>query len=93
MLSIDVQIILLQKNWFDIFALGMSQCSKSLSLTTLLANLNVKYQNNHNNRKYSIINEQLFYLQNFINECERLKLNQIEYAYLKLISLFDTGKI
>ncbi|CAF0876403.1 unnamed protein product [Brachionus calyciflorus] len=93
LLDIDVQIVLLQKNWFDVFALGMSQCSKSLSLTTLLANLNVKYQNNHNNRKYSIINEQLFYLQNFINECERLKLNQTEFAYLKLISLFDTDSI
>ncbi|RNA40954.1 nuclear receptor subfamily 2 group C member 2 isoform X2, partial [Brachionus plicatilis] len=93
LLDIDVQIVLLQKNWFDVFALGMSQCSKSLSLTTLLANLNVKYQNNNTNRKYSIINEQLFYLQTFINDCERLKLNQIEYAYLKLISLFDTDSI
>nr|ASL70608.1 nuclear receptor [Brachionus koreanus] len=93
LLDIDVQIVLLQKNWFDVFALGMSQCSKSLSLTTLLANLNVKYQNNNTNRKYSIINEQLFYLQTFINDCERLKLNQVEYAYLKLISLFDTDSI
>nr|ASL70497.1 nuclear receptor [Brachionus rotundiformis] len=93
LLDIDVQIVLLQKNWFDVFALGMSQCSKSLSLTTLLANLNVKYQNNNSNRKYSIINEQLFYLQTFINDCERLKLNQVEYAYLKLISLFDTDSI
>ena len=44
-------------------------------------------------RKNTLINEQLFYLQNFINECEQLKISQIEYAYLKLISLFDSGKI
>lgn len=42
-------------------------------------------------RKNTLINEQLFYLQNFINECDQLKISTIEYAYLRLISLFDSG--
>lgn len=45
-----------------------------------------------NERRNTIVNEQLFYLQNFINECDQLKITPVEYAYLKLISLFDSGK-
>jgi predicted membrane chloride channel (bestrophin family) len=93
-----VQTVLLQKNWFELFALGMSQCAKTLSLTTILTNISLQFQTNLNNgkltvKKSSVINEQLFYLQNFITECERLNITEIEYAYLKLISIFDSGKL
>lgn len=43
-LSTQVKTVLLQKTWFELFALGMSQCSKSLSLNSLLANINLKFQ-------------------------------------------------
>jgi hypothetical protein len=75
----------------------MSQWSKIISLTTLISNVNIKYQANLSqgkisDRKSYLINEQLFYLQNFITECELLNITDIEYAYLKLISIFDSGK-
>jgi hypothetical protein len=87
--------VLLQKNWFDLFALGMCQCAKLLSLNTLLGNLHVKFNSNRmrtNERKSQLINENLFHLQYFIHEFERLKVTPIEYAYLKLISVLDSGK-
>lgn len=98
LLDIDVQTVLLQKNWFDLFALGMSQCAKNLSLSTILTNINYQFQSNFNQgkldrTKFLMIKEQLFYLQTFINECEHLSITPVEYAYLKLISLFDYGKI
>jgi nuclear receptor subfamily 2 group C len=90
--------VLLQKNWFELFALGMSQCARALSLTTLLTNISLQFQTNISNGKLtftksSVINEQLFYLQNFITECERLNINELEYAYLKVICIFDCGKL
>lgn len=94
LLDIDVQTVLLQKNWFDLFALSMSQCAKNLSLSTILTNINYQFQSNFNQgkidrTKFLMIKEQLFYLQTFISECEHLNITSIEYAYLKLISLFD----
>ena len=90
--------MLLQKNWFELFALGMSQCARALSLTTLLTNISLQFQTNISNGKLtftksSVINEQLFYLQNFITECERLNITELEYAYLKVICIFDCGKL
>lgn len=98
LLDIDVQTVLLQKNWFDLFALSMSQCAKNLSLSTILTNINYQFQSNFNQgkldrTKFLMIKEQLFYLQTFINECGHLSITPVEYAYLKLISLFDYGKI
>lgn len=93
LLNTDVKTVLLQRNWFELFALGMSQCSKPLSLNNLLANLNLKFQGKMDERKNTLINEQLFYLQNFINECDQLKISTIEYAYLRLISLFDSDSL
>ncbi len=123
LLDIDVQTVLLQKNWFDLFALGMSQCAKSLSLSTILTNINFQFQASFSQgkfqqlvaimftrftiyiiinmifvsgkidrRKFLMIKEQLFYLQTFMSECEHLNITSVEYAYLKLISIFDYGK-
>ncbi len=94
--SIDVKISLLQNNWFDVFALGLSQWTNIISLNSLLTNINIQIQTNLHQGKIShrnslIMNEQLFYLQNFINECHLLEITQMEYAYLKLISIFDSG--
>ena len=118
-----MQTVLLQKNWFDLFALGMSQCAQVLSLSTILTNINLQFnanlnqgkinaivyiihknlyyyckniclgfQGKINHQKSLVIKEQLFYLQNFITDCARLNITPIEYAYLKLIALFDFGK-
>ena len=92
-LSSNVQVVLLQRSWFDVFVLGLSQCGKLLSLNSLLANLNLKFQtiNISTPAQRSLVNEQLFLLQTFVTECERLKITPVEYAYLKLIALFDAG--
>ena len=75
----------------------MSQCSKYLSLNTILTNVNLQLHSNISQGKISSqksleIKEQLFYLQNFIADCENLNISQNEFAYLKLISLLDSGK-
>lgn len=98
LLDIDVQTVLLQKNWFDVFALGMSQWSKIISLNNLMSHINIQFQaslkqGKINDRKSNLINEQIFYMQAFIKECDLLEITPIEYAYLKLISLFDSDSL
>ena len=92
-----MQTVLLQKNWFDLFALGMSQWSKTISSASLLANINSKFDTYVNNGKLSekkttVLREQLVHLNTFISECDTLEISHTEYAYLKLICLLDSGR-
>ena len=41
--------------------------------------------------KFNAINEQLFFIQNLLNNLELLKLTDIEYGYLKLIAVLESG--
>ena len=57
-----------------------------ISLQNLLANINIKYQSyvfslGKLNENYAQkLKEQLFYLQNFISECDILEIDEKEYV-------------
>lgn len=79
------QTILLQKHWIELFILGLAQCSNTLCVNSILATLKNYYSKEFND----LIDEQLIKIQNIINDCELLQLNDKEYAYLKIISVLD----
>jgi hypothetical protein len=106
----QTQIILLQNHWLPLFLLSLIQCSTTINLTniltTLLASKSFDYlllpekfrcfyleklENNELNKWL-----ELRRIQSLLYEFERLHINDIEYAYLKLISVFNpsnnTGK-
>lgn len=63
-----------------------------------MSHINIQFQaslkqGKINDRKSNLINEQIFYMQAFIKECDLLEITPIEYAYLKLISLFDSDSL
>ncbi len=106
------QIILLQSHWLPLFILSLIQCSSTINLTniltTLLASKIVFYvysmfakwksfffiEKLDNNQLNNWI--ELRRIQTILYEFDRLHLTNIEYAYLKLISVFNpsnkTGK-
>lgn len=97
-LSEDTQITLLRNAWVEIFALGLAQCSQSLSISTIMSSL-VNYiktviaQEKVAPNGVKKIAEHIWKLQEFVCGMNRMELDDCEYAYLKLISLFNPGKV
>ncbi|CAF1601766.1 unnamed protein product, partial [Didymodactylos carnosus] len=87
LLDSNVQIILLQKHWLELFILSLLQCSNIVVLPNILATLLNKKMSEKKSRQ---ISEQLSIIQLLLNEFERLQLTPSEYAYLKLIIMFNT---
>ncbi|CAF0792736.1 unnamed protein product [Didymodactylos carnosus] len=87
LLDSNVQIILLQKHWLELFILSLLQCSNIVLLPNILTTLLTKKMPD---KKSKQISEQLGIIQSLVNEFERLQLSPIEYAYLKLIIIFNT---
>ncbi|XP_025417738.1 nuclear receptor subfamily 2 group C member 1-A [Sipha flava] len=95
LLSFDVQLSLLKNSWSQLFILGLSQCSQVLSLIPVLSSMITHLQNEmtHNSANSIKAKELIDYLnriQDYVTEMENIDMNEVEYAYLKLISLFNT---
>lgn len=94
--SEETQVTLLRNAWVEIFALGLAQCSQTLSIPTIISSL-VNYvktvisQDKVPPSGVKKIVEHVWKLQEFVSEMNRLDLDDCEYAYLKLISLFNPG--
>jgi len=106
----QIQIILLQNHWLPLFVLSLLQCSSTINLANILTALLArkylidyliklsflivsleKLVNNESNKWL-----ELRRIQSLLYEFDRLHITDIEYAYLKLISVFNpsnnTGK-
>jgi len=97
--DINVQIILLQKHWCELFTIGLCQCSNTMGLLHILSLLSEQCRVNLESRDPSVsehsrtVDDQIFQIQNYVNECEQLQLTSIEFAYLKLASVFDSDAL
>ena len=47
----NIQILLLQKNWIDLFVLGMLQCANILSLSSMISTICAEFKGNLNSSK------------------------------------------
>lgn len=81
----------------EIFALGLAQCSQTLSIPTIMSSL-VNYVKTVISQEkvpptgVKRIVEHVWKLQEFVGGMNRLELDDGEYAYLKLICLFNAGE-
>lgn len=95
--SEETQVTLLRNAWVEIFALGLAQCAQTLSIPTIMSSL-VNYvktvisQEKVPPNGVKKIVEHVWKLQEFVCGMNRLELDDCEYAYLKLISLFNAGQ-
>lgn len=94
----DTQVILLKNGWVDLFALGLAQCSHVLSLSTIMTSMvnSVKTAINEEKivpSKCKRMSENVWKLQEFVHDINRFELDDCEFAYLKLISIFNADQI
>lgn len=93
--SPDTQVALLRGCWAELFALGLAQCSQSLSLSTILSALISHLhasiaQDKIPALKVKQVTDHIVKLQDYVNTMNRLHVDEHEYAYLKAITLFST---
>ncbi|KAL3289717.1 hypothetical protein HHI36_023117 [Cryptolaemus montrouzieri] len=93
-LSSEVQISLLRNCWGELFALGLAQCSQTLSLTTILSALISHLhasiaQDKMSANKVKQVTDHIVKLRDYVSTMNRLHVDEHEYAYLKAISLFS----
>lgn len=85
----QIQIVLIQNNWLPLFILSLLQCSSIVNLsnilTTLLSNKSEQFTDNIETNKSQLIRR----IQTLFYEFDRLQVTSMEYAYLKLISIFN----
>ncbi|CAF2572971.1 unnamed protein product [Rotaria sp. Silwood2] len=84
-LESQTQIILLQNHWLPLFILSLLQCSSTISLANILTALLAKKLDNNELNKWL----ELRRIQALFYEFDRLHVTDIEYAYLKLMSVFN----
>lgn len=105
-----IQIILLQNHWLPLFILSLLQCSSTINLANILTALLASNSRTlHRSSRPSVrcpleklVNNEsnkwleLRRIQSLLYEFDRLHVTDIEYAYLKLISVLNpsnnTGK-
>lgn len=95
--STETQISLLRNCWSELFALGLAQCSQSLSLSTILSALISHLhasiaQDKMSATKVKQVTDHIVKLQDFVTTMNRLHVNEQEYAYLKAITLFSADQ-
>lgn len=96
-LSSEVQISLLRNCWGELFALGLAQCSQTLSLTTILSALISHLhasiaQDKMPATKIKQVTDHIVKIQDYVNTMNKLHVDEHEYAYLKAIALFSTDQ-
>lgn len=94
MLPLDTQITLLKGCWSELFILGLSQCSQTLPLSTVLFSLITQFQTSISQRKLPAakvkqVTEHIRQIQEYAVSMARMQVDEHEYAYLKAISVFS----
>lgn len=92
--STDVQISLVRSCWSELFALGLSQCAQALAFPSIVLSIINHLQNSVVHQKISArrvkaVTEHVCILQDYVNSMATLGVDDHEFAYLRLISLFS----
>lgn len=90
------QTILLRRCWVELFVLGLSQCSSDLSICTIITSLiNSLKKSVVDDKikpiKVKTISDHICRLQIFIQNMTLLNVDDYEYAYLRMLCLFNLG--
>lgn len=95
--SNDAQVTLLRNCWVDMFALGLAQSSHLVSISTIMSSLtnfitNAIAQEKIAANKLKRLSEHVWKINEFIQEMNRLQIDDYEYAYLRFVTIFNGGK-
>lgn len=102
-LAEEAQQALLLRSWTALFVLGLAQCSGALALPTIwhamVAAIRVDVQSEERNSAGGValrnraLAEAVSELQACVQALVTLGLDEVEFAYVKLVALFGMGKL
>ncbi|XP_075219819.1 orphan steroid hormone receptor 2-like [Lycorma delicatula] len=92
--SSEAQVALIRGCWTELFVLGLAQCSQSLSLQTILNSIishlhNSVAQEKITAQRVKLVTDHICTLKEYVSGMIHLHVDDHEYAYLKLITLFS----
>ncbi|KAK8407128.1 hypothetical protein O3P69_002033 [Scylla paramamosain] len=93
-LSQESQVALVRGCWSELFTLGMAQCSRIMSLNTILTAIvshltQAAATEKLTPSRFKQVSEHISRLQDFVSAMTKLQPDEHEYAYLKTIVLFQ----
>ena len=88
---------LVRNAWSDIFVLGMSQCSSAMNLQNILGAIVNHLQTSVSQEKLTAqrvkqVTTTICKVQEYVKGMTKMSIDDHEFAYLKTIALFSTGK-
>uniref|UniRef100_A0A182MJ20 Nuclear receptor domain-containing protein n=1 Tax=Anopheles culicifacies TaxID=139723 RepID=A0A182MJ20_9DIPT len=94
MLSDGFQGELVRQVWPELFMIGLAQSSGQLSFNTIMLALIQYMKTVILNKKYSVdvinyLKKYILMIQEFVNDLQKMNLTDQEYAYLRLLSIFN----
>uniref|UniRef100_A0A182PLR4 Nuclear receptor domain-containing protein n=1 Tax=Anopheles epiroticus TaxID=199890 RepID=A0A182PLR4_9DIPT len=98
MLSDGFQGELVRQVWPELFMIGLAQSSGQLSFNTVMLALIQYMKTVILNKKYSadVINylkKYILLIQEFVNDLQKMNLTDHEYAYLRMLSIFNPDNV
>ncbi|XP_052871075.1 orphan steroid hormone receptor 2-like, partial [Anopheles cruzii] len=98
LLSESFQGELVRQVWPELFMIGLAQSSGQLSFNTIMLALIQYMKTVILNKKYtgevvSYLMKYILLVQEFVNDLQKLNLTDQEYAYLRLLSIFNPDNI
>ncbi|CAL4087456.1 unnamed protein product [Meganyctiphanes norvegica] len=92
-LGAECQVTLVRGCWAEIFTLGMAQCSRVMSLTTILTAIvshltQAAASEKLTPSRFKQVSDHISRLQDFVSAMSKLQPDEHEYAYLKTLVLF-----
>ncbi|XP_053672091.1 nuclear hormone receptor HR78 [Anopheles nili] len=98
MLSEGFQGDLVRQVWPELFMIGLAQSSGQLSFNTIMLALIQYMKTIVLNKKYSgdvicYLKKYILLIQEFVNDLQKMNLTDQEYAYLRLLSIFNPDNV
>lgn len=87
----------MRNSWSDLFILGMAQCAASMNLSNILSTIVSHLQTSVQQEKLSAqrvrqVTTTICKVQEYVKAMTRMAIDEKEFALLKLIAVFSTGK-
>lgn len=97
-LNQETQVTLVRGCWSELFTLGMAQCSRIMSLNTILTAIvshltQAAASEKLTPSRFKQVSDHISRLQDFVTAMTKLQPDEHEYAYLKTIVLFQYENI
>lgn len=91
------QTTLLQNCWVELFAIGLAQSSQLISIPTIMSSLtnfinNAIAQEKMPANKLKKLSEHIWKINEFIQEMNRMEVDDFEYAFLRFAAVYNAGE-